>query len=222
MFHPSNITDLQKKSWASLFAWCIGKTSLSVDDPQYATIVQLGEILVDYDIGIIHGWYEDGSWWWVMQAFAQWASQSIKRNHRNIYYNIWVPEQRFTDKRWEESYTKFDTQFTDPLPHMDIRCGVVVDAIDILVVSPVAWNGTLREVFTMYERNDIHRPSNLWYGKITPIIFYGDNWKNLFHLLDDQFALGTSVSDDKNLYFVNSIEQFTQAVIEIKNILIKK
>lgn len=221
MFHFSNIDDIKKQSWAILYAWCIGKTSVSNESDIYKTTVKIAEILVENNIWIIHWWYEDWKWWWIMQAYAEWANNIIKRNNLNNFYNIWVPESRFDEKRWIQDRTKFDTYFVDPLPHMDIRCGVLIDSSDFLVVNSLAWNWTLREVFTMYERNDIHKPWNLWTWKISPIIFFGNNRKILFNTLNEHFAIWTKIKEDKNLFFVETIEEFTQTIKNLKNKFLK-
>lgn len=222
MFHQSNIVEFQKESWADFYAWCVWKTSLAKDHELYALTVRIAEILVENNIGIVHWWYEDGKWWWTMQAYAEWASNIIKKRNLSKFYNIGIPENRFDKKRGIQDRTKFDTQFTDPLLHMDMRCGVIIDSVDFLVVNPLAWNWTLREVFTMYERNDIHRPSNLWEWKISPIVFYWENWKQLFDVLNSEFATWVKVSEDQNLFFVNSIEEFEQTVIFLKKSLSSK
>jgi len=221
MFHSSNISELQENSWANFYAWCVWKTSLSNNSNEYKTTVRLSEILLENNIWIVHWWYEDGKWGGTMQAYAEWANNIIRKNNLSKYYNIWIPEDRFDRKRWVQDRTKFDTQFTDPLLHMDIRCGVLIDACDLLVVNQLAWNWTLREVFTMYERNDIHRPWNLWKGKISPIVFYWENWKNLFDVLNNEFVTWIKVNEDKNLFFVNSIPEFEKTIRDIKNILNK-
>lgn len=219
MFHPSNIYDLQQKSWADFYAWCIWKTSLQKNSETYNLTVRLAEILVENNIWILHWWYEDGKWGGTMQAYAEWAKNIIEKKRLSRYYNIWIPEDRFDQKRWISDRTKFDTQFVEPLLHMDIRCGVLVDACDFLVVNPLAGNWTLREVFTMYERNDIHRPWNLGEWKISPIVFYWANWKKLFNILNSDFATGIKVHEDKNLFFVESIPEFKETVTHLKNTL---
>jgi len=207
MFHPSNISTI-KKNWPDYYAACVWKTTLAVENPLYDQTVRMAEIFVSLGIGIIHGGYEDGRWWWTMQAYAQWASNIIKQKWLDPSYNIWVPEARFDAKWWVQDRTKFDTVFCDPQPHMDLRCGTMVDASDFLVVNSLAGNWTLREVFTRYERNDIHKPNNLWKGKIWPMILFWDHRKELFYILDDKFAIGTPLSEDKNIFFVNSLRQF--------------
>lgn len=221
MFHTTNIRELQKK-WPDLYAGCVWKTTLATDHPLYTQSVRMAEILVSHGVGIIHGGYEDGKWWWTMQAYAQWASHIIKQKGLDPSYNIWVPEARFDAKWWVQDRTKFDTVFCDPQPHMDQRCGTIIDASDMLVVNPLAGNGTIREVFTWYERNDIHKPNNLWQWKIWPMILFWDHWKELFTLLDNNFAIGTRLKDDSNMYFVNSLEEFEEVVKDIVSIINSK
>ena len=220
MFHQSNIRDLQKKSWRKYRAACVWKTTLSPDTQEYKTTVRMAEILLEEWFWVIHGWYEDGKWWGTMQAYAHWANNIIMRDGLSSCCNIWVPEERFDLKWWVQDRTKHNTTFCDPLPHMDPRCGVIVDACHVMVVNEFAWNWTLREVFTMYERNDIHKPSNLGEWAIKPIIFYGDNWKNLFTLLDAQFKIGTPLSQDENLFFVNNLEDFHSVLLVVKSRLL--
>lgn len=214
------IQDLKQASWAVLYAWCVGKTTLATTDSLYHTTIAMSRVLVEHWIGIIHGWYEDGKWWGTMQGYAQWASIAITEYGMHPAYNIWIPESRFDAKRWVEDRTWYNTQFCTPQENMDLRCGLLIDSVDFLVVNQLAGNWTLREVFTAYERNDIHKPNNLDEWKIMPIVFFWKNWKKLFEVLWSQFALGTSLEEDENLFFVESMEEYERVILAIKKKLL--
>jgi len=75
----NSIEHYKQQSWAEFYAWCVWKTTLNNQSELYKLSVELSEVLVSNWIWVIHWWYEDGNWWWTMQAYAEWANNIIEK-----------------------------------------------------------------------------------------------------------------------------------------------
>ena len=209
------ISELKQKSGAKLFASILGKSTISKESEEYATISRFSEILLENGYGIIHGGYTGGA----MSAASDSANHYINKHNLSQCLNIAVPQKQH-DNLWERVR---EAQFTDTAEDIFQRLKIVTSG-DIAIVCPQGGDGTELEETIVFHENVIHEEMNKHGGhneKVTPLIFFqtknGTDWKCLIEtkikVLD---ILVKNMSDYKWLHFVNSFEEFEKIIKDIK------
>ena len=204
------LTELKHVSAASSYVSVLGKSTIDSASAEYKFIVDATKVALEAGFGVIHGGYAGGA----MSAASDTAAAHIQAHGLPAERNIGVPQAQH-DSIWARVENAVFTNTADDIFDRlrDVTAG------DFAIVAPLGGDGTELEVAVIQHENLIRytQPKTSKGRKPTPIIFLqtagGTNWKSLMqskaaYLTTKTF---TSVDECPWMFFVNSMEEFTQA-----------
>lgn len=192
---------LKEESSCSYFAACFGKTVVDPSDISYKTAEEIGEIVIESNLGVLHGGYTG-----TMEAVSNGANRAIDKDiTKNKGWNVGVPMKSF-----DERIKRADSKHLTPAENILDRKRILVDMCDLCVVLPVGGMGTLLEVLEIFHVNQINEKYG---GIINPIIFYGDFWKKLFPELLLMLDMKGQSQGESFITYVNSSEELKNALV---------
>ena len=204
----NNIEDIKKEflglkelSGNPRYVACFGKYLVEKSDPLYELSKQIGKLILSSGFAVLHGGYSG-----TMDAVSEGANEIILNKPEKKNWNIGVPMRAF-----DGNVERAKCVHLSPASNILDRKRVLVDMCDMCVVLPVGGMGTLLETIEIFHVNQINKRLG---GVIKPIIFFGDNWKELMDDICAKLDLKGQSDGSEFVHYVNSLEQL-EKLLEI-------
>lgn len=196
--------DYQEKAGGVKYVACFGKTFLSPESKEYKLAMDIANMVIKNNFGILHGGYLG-----VMEACSRGADRAIKNDEsKSEYLNIGVPMVTF-DKELKR-VSKFNLP---PAKDIADRKKALVELCDVCIVMSSGGFGTLLEALEIFHMNQI---TEKFGGKIRPLIFVGGNWKKIFDQLYENLDMNKQNGGESFMYFVNTLEEIEKVLASIQ------
>ena len=196
--------DYSNKAGSPAYIACFGKTFLESDSEAYKLSEKVGAMIVENGFGVLHGGYI-GS----MEAVSNGANDAIGKDaSKNEFWNIGIPMQTF-----DGNVARASSVHLPPANDIFDRKKALITFCDACVVLSSGGGGTLLEALELLHVNQI---AEKFGGKIRPLFFVGDAWKDLFNEIYSRLDMTKQSNGELFLHFLASIEDLDKELKLLK------
>ena len=196
--------DYSNKAGSPAYIACFGKTFLESDSEAYKLSEKVGAMIVENGFGVLHGGYI-GS----MEAVSNGANDAIGKDaSKNEFWNIGIPMQTF-----DGNVARASSVHLPPANDIFDRKKALITFCDACVVLSSGGVGTLLEALELLHVNQI---AEKFGGKIRPLFFVGDAWKDLFNEIYSRLDMTKQSNGELFLHFLASIEDLDKELKLLK------
>jgi len=181
------------KAGSPAYIVCFGKTFLEPASEAYKLSEKVGAMIIENGFGVLHGGYT-GS----MEAVSSGANTAVRKDaSKNAFWNIGVPMQIF-----DGNVARASSVHLPPANDIFDRKKALISFCDACVVLPSGGIGTLLEALELLHVNQI---AEKFGGKIRPLFFIGEVWKDLFEEIYASLDMTKQSKGEAYIYFLTSV-----------------